>query len=109
VSETWTRTDTGFRRDVTTAGVKRTLSMIRRAGSATLVAGIEILPFASLIWPAGPEAVVVVVVVVAGTVIVVVAVLVDVDVEVLVELDVELLVDSVDVVPVEVESASGLS
>jgi len=49
VSETCTRTDTGARRDVTTFGVKRTPSMTRRAGSVTLVTGIEILPLASRI------------------------------------------------------------
>ena len=45
VSETWTRTDTGVRRDVTRFGVNLTPSITRRAGNATLVTGIEILPF----------------------------------------------------------------
>jgi len=89
------RTDTGPRRDVTTPGVKCTLSITSRAGSATLVTGIEIFPLASLICPAGPDAVVVVVglVVVVG---------VEVDVEVEVEVEVVLLL--LDVEPVEVES-----
>ncbi|MFL5952079.1 MAG: hypothetical protein ACJ74M_10795 [Gaiellaceae bacterium] len=93
------RTDTGVRRDVTTFGVKCTLSMISRAGRTTLVTGIETLPLARRICPSGPAGVVVVVVVVA----VVVDDGVDVDVElevvVVVELDVEL-----EVVPVDVES-----
>jgi predicted anti-sigma-YlaC factor YlaD len=95
------RTDTGVRRDVTTPGVKCTLSMISRAGRTTLAAGIEILPLARRIWPSGPAGVVVVVAVVA--VVVDDGVEVDVDVEldvvVVVELDVEL-----EVVPVDVES-----
>jgi hypothetical protein len=99
VSATCTRTDTGPRRDVTTLGVKCTLSITSRAGRTTLVTGIEILPLESRIWPSGPAGVVVVVAVV---VVVVVGVDVDVDVElevvvVVVELDVELDVETVDV------------
>lgn len=108
VSETCTRTDTGALRDVTTLGVKCTLSITSRAGSTTLVTGIEIFPLASLIWPSGPDAVVVVELVV---------VVVGVDVDVDVELDVVLLVvvvlevEPVDVEPVlvEVESARRLN
>lgn len=37
----------------TTLGVNWTLSMISRAGSATLVTGIDTLPLASVIAPAG--------------------------------------------------------
>jgi hypothetical protein len=98
VSETCTRTDTGARRDVTTLGVKCTLSITSRAGRTTLVTGIEILPLESRICPSGPAGVVVVVAVV---VVVVVGVDVDVDVDVELEVveDVEL-----DVVPVDVES-----
>jgi hypothetical protein len=87
--------------------------MTRRAGSTTLVTGIDVFPLASLICPSGPEVVVVVVVVVVVGVdvdVVLVVVLVDVDVDV--ELDVELLVEPVDVesvVPVVVVSANGLS
>ena len=77
--------------------MKCTLSITSRAGSATLVTGIEILPLASLICPSGPDAVVVVV----ELVVVVVGVEVDVDVELeVVALDVEL---------VDVESASTLN
>jgi hypothetical protein len=68
--------------------------MTSRAGSETLVTGIEIFPLPSLIWPSGPAGVVVVVVVVDG-----VEVDVELDVVVVVLLDVEL-----DVEPVEVES-----
>src|SRR4051812_39354772 len=92
------RTDTGVRRDVTTFGVKCTLSMISRAGRTTLVTGIETLPSARRICPSGPAGVVVVVAVVVDD-----GVEVEVDVElevvVVVELDVEL-----EVVPVDVES-----
>jgi hypothetical protein len=107
VSDTCTRTDTGVRRDVTTLGVKCTLSMTSRAGSATLVTGIEIFPLASLIWPSGPAGVVVVVVVV-----VVDGVEVDVELDVVVvllgvELDVELV--EVESVLVDVESARTLN
>jgi hypothetical protein len=94
---------------VTTLGVKWMLSIRSRAGSVTLVTGIDVFPFASLIWPSGPAVVVVVGVEVD---VVVVVVLVDVDVDVLVEFEVELLVESVElepVVTVVVESASGLS
>jgi hypothetical protein len=49
VSETCTRMDTGPRRDVTTLGVKWMLSIRSRAGSVTLVTGIDVFPFASLI------------------------------------------------------------
>jgi hypothetical protein len=96
------RTDTGPRRDVTTPGVKCTLSITSRAGSTTLVTGIEIFPLASLICPSGPDAVVVVV----ELVVVVVGVEVDVEVEldVVVVLDVELV--EVESVLVDVESAS---
>ena len=73
-----TITDNGPRRDVTTPGVKCTPSITSRAGRTTLVAGIEILPLESRIWPSGPPGVVVEVVVV-------------------VELEVELEVDPVDV------------
>jgi hypothetical protein len=104
VSETCTRTVTGVRRVVTTPGVKRTLSMTRRAGSTTLVTGIEILPFARRIWPSGPDVVVVVVVVVVGVDVDVVLVVVLVEVESLVEA-----VDVESVVPVVVVSADGLS
>jgi hypothetical protein len=100
------RTDTGPRRDVTTPGVKCTLSITSLAGSATLVTGIEILPLASLICPSGPDAVVVVV----ELVVVVVGVEVDVDVDDelgVVVLDVELV--DVESVLVEVESASTLN
>jgi hypothetical protein len=108
VSETCTRTDNGPRRDVTTPGVKCTPSITSRAGRTTLVAGIEILPLESRIWPSGPAGVVVV------AVVVVVGVDVDVDVElevvVVVELEVELEVDPVDVESVLlVVSASTLS
>jgi hypothetical protein len=41
--------DTGPRRDVTTLGVKWMLSIRSRAGSVTLVTGIDVFPFASLI------------------------------------------------------------
>ena len=86
VSETCTRTDNGPRRDVTTPGVKCTPSITSRAGRTTLVAGIEILPLESRIWPSGPPGVVVVaVVVVVGVA------------GVVVELEVELEVDPVDV------------
>jgi hypothetical protein len=90
-------------------GVNRTPSMTRRAGSETLVTGMEVLPFASLTWPAGPAFVVVVVVV--GVVVVVVepVVLVVLDVVVLVEpVVVELDVESV-VLDVDVDSARGPS
>jgi hypothetical protein len=72
--------------------------MTSRAGSTTLVTGIEILPLLSRICPSGPDGVVVVAVVV---VVVVDGVDVDVELEVVVvvELDVEL-----EVEPVEVES-----
>jgi hypothetical protein len=86
-----------------------TLSMISRAGSETLVIGIDVLPFARRIWPSGPDGVVVVVVVA-------VVVGVDVDVVVPVEvddevLDVELVVEPVEVelVLVDVVSANGPS
>jgi hypothetical protein len=94
---------------VTTPGVKCTPSITSRAGRTTLVAGIEILPLGSRIWPSGPAGVVVV------AVVVVVGVDVDVDVElevvvVVVELEVELEVDPVDVESVLlVVSASTLS
>jgi hypothetical protein len=99
------RTESGARRDVTTPGVKCTLSMTRRAGRTTLVTGIEILPLARRICPSGPAGVVVVVVVVDDGVEVEVEVEVDVDAEVdvelevvvVVELDVELGVVAVDV------------
>ena len=96
VSETCTRTDTGARREVTTLGVKCTLSITSRAGRTTLVTGIEIFPLESRICPSGPAGVVVVV-----AVVVVVGVDVDVDVDVELEVveDVEL-----DVVLVDVES-----
>jgi hypothetical protein len=82
------------------------LSITRRAGSATLVIGIDVFPLASRICPSGPDVVVVVVVVVGVDVdIVLVVVLVDVELEV----DVELLVESVDVESVVVVSANGLS
>jgi hypothetical protein len=64
--------------------------MTSRAGSTTLVTGIEILPLASRICPSGPDGVVVAVVVV------VVVEGVDVELEVVV-LDVELEVEPVDV------------
>ena len=108
VSDTCTRMDTVERRDVTTLGVKCTLSITRRAGSATLDTGIEIFPFESRIWPSGPAGVVVVV-----AVVVVVGVDVDVELDVvvlvvlLVELDVELV--DVESVLVEVESARTLN
>ena len=104
-SDTWTRTETGPRRDVTTLGVKCTPSITRRAGGVTLVTGIEIFPLASLICPSGPDAVVVVV-----ELVVVVGVDVDVEVElevVLLVLDVELV--EVESAPVDVESASTLN
>jgi hypothetical protein len=96
------RTESGARRDVTTPGVKCTLSMTRRAGRTTLVTGIEILPLARRICPSGPAGVVVVVVVVDDGVEVEVEVDAEVDVElevvvVVVELDVELGVVAVDV------------
>jgi len=94
-----TRTETGARRDVTRPGLNLMLSMISRAGSETLVTGIDVLPFARRIWPSGPDGVVVVVVV---------AVVVGVDVDVLVEVEVDDEVLEVDVElvvePVEVES-----
>jgi hypothetical protein len=93
---------------VTTLGVKCTLSMTSRAGSATLVTGIEIFPLPSLIWPSGPAGVVVVVVVV---VVDGVEVDVELDVVVVVLLDVELDVELVEVksVLVDVESARTLN
>jgi hypothetical protein len=103
-----TRTEIGARREVTRPGLNFTLSMISRAGSETLVIGIDVLPFARRIWPSGPDGVVVVVVVA-------VVVGVDVDVVVPVEvdevLDVELVVEPVEVesVLVDVVSAKGLS
>ena len=55
------------------------LSITRRAGSATLVIGIDVFPLASRICPSGPDVVVVVVVVVGVDVdVVLVVVLVDV-------------------------------
>jgi hypothetical protein len=87
--------------------VKCTLSITRRAGSTTLVTGIEIFPLASLICPSGPEAVVVVVELVVD---VVVGVEVDVDVDVDVEpVDVESVLVEVESVLVDVESASTLN
>jgi hypothetical protein len=80
--------------------------MTSRAGSATLVTGIEILPLANLICPSGPDAVVVVV----ELVVVVVGMDVDADVDVELEvvlLDVELV--EVESVLVDVESASKLN
>jgi hypothetical protein len=106
VSETWIRTDTGVRRDVTTLGVKCTLSMTSRAGSVTLVTGIEIFPFASRICPSGPDVVVVGVLVVVGDVVeveLVVVLVVDDVVGVVVLVDVE------SVVLLDVVSASTLS
>jgi hypothetical protein len=97
VSDTCTRIDTGPRRDTTRLGVNRTPSITRRAGSATLETGIDVLPFASLICPAGSFDVVVVlvdVVVVVGAVVEVVA---------FVEVVVLVLLVSVDVEPVVVE------
>jgi hypothetical protein len=108
VSEMCTRTETGPRRDVTTPGRKWTLSITSRVGSVTLVTGIDVLPLASLIWPSGPD-----VVVVVDVVGVVVLVVLDVDVLVeAVDVVVDVLVDPVDVDPVVLEvvvSANGLS
>ena len=81
------------------------LSITRRAGSTTLVIGIDVFPLASRICPSGPDVVVVVVVVGVDVDLVLVVVLVDVELE----LDVELLVESVDVESVVVVSANGLS
>jgi hypothetical protein len=81
--------------------------MTRRAGSDTLVTGIDVFPLASLIWPAGPVSVVavddVVGAVVVGAALVELVVLVLVD-PVVLELEVESVVLDVDV-----ESAAGAS
>jgi hypothetical protein len=92
--------------------VKRTPSTTRRAGNSTLATGIDVLPFASRICPAGPVAVVVVVVEDVDGVVVEVVELVVVELVELV-LDVEsvelvLEVESV-VLDVDVESAAGAS
>ena len=93
VSETCTLIANGCVRVETGLGENRTPSTTRRAGSETLVTGIDVLPLASLICPSGPEAAVVVGVVVVVTEVVVGAVVVEI---VLVSVD----VDSVEVDPV---------
>lgn len=83
--------------------------MISRAGGETLVTGIEVLPFASLICPAGPAAVVGVAVEdVDGAVVVGAVVELDVVLVLVEPVVLELEVESV-VLDVDVESAAGAS
>ena len=55
MSETCTRSSIVVLRDRTGFGANRMASITRRAGSATLVAGTEYLPFDSGVAPAGSE------------------------------------------------------
>ena len=54
VSATWTRTVIVDERERTGFGENTTSSITSLAGSAMLSIGIEIFPFGSRIWPAGP-------------------------------------------------------